>query len=251
MRAARKRRRELGLEQRAFGNAHIDQIVKPVVKQNLRIENHDHVDAEEHAKHVFIEQKVDRILALRVGPVKIEHHALTLAPHRAFDLERAGAHAIVADVVLKRHRRFADGVGDQVLHRAVIARQQFFGRRDIHIIAKAVGHLDHAARRHPARCDQRVEIGLAPIGLTRLIHHQLNQIVVVFALLPDFHRWNAHALFKDRARIDRHRADDFAADIRLMAKHRGIADDPASLENGQQHQPVVRMADRAGAAIRV
>ena len=150
VRAPGKRGREDRLEQRPFRDAHIDQVVESIIEQYLRIENHDHVDAEKHPEHVLVEQEIDRILALRIGPGKIEYHALALAPHRAFDLERACAHAVVADVIFKGHRRFADRVGNQVLHRAMVAGEQFLRGGDIDIIAKPVGHFDDAARRHAA-----------------------------------------------------------------------------------------------------
>jgi hypothetical protein len=51
---------EARFEQRSFGNAHVDQVIEPVIEQDLRIEDHDHVDAEEHLEHVFVEVEIDR-----------------------------------------------------------------------------------------------------------------------------------------------------------------------------------------------
>ena len=45
--------------------------------------------------------------------------------------------------------------------------------------------------------------------------------------------------WKIAVRVDRHRAGDLAADVGLVAEHRGIGDQPAVLEHRQQHQPVV------------
>jgi len=142
--APRKRGGEPGLEQRSFGDAHIDQRVIAIVEQDLRIEHHDHVDAEEHAHHVLVEEHVDRGFGLRIGAIKIEHHAAILAPHRAFDLVGAVTHAVVADVVLEADFLFADRAFDELLHRAVVAIEQQVGGRNEHIVAEAPGHLDHA-----------------------------------------------------------------------------------------------------------
>ena len=69
---------------------------------------------------------------------------------------------VIADIVFKADRLFADGIFDKGLHRAVVAVEQFFAGRNEHVVAKAVGHFDDAARGDAARGDQRVEIGLAP-----------------------------------------------------------------------------------------
>ena len=249
VRPARQRRREMRLQQRAFRNAHLDQIVEPVIEQDLRIEDHDHVDAEEHLEHVFIEEKIDRSGRLRVGALEIEHHLVAVAPHGAADLVRAVALAVVANIVLEAHRFFGDGHRQQRLHRAVVARKQFLRGRDINIIAEPLGHLDHAARGNAARGDQGVEVRLAPIGLAGLVHHQLHQVFVIFPALPDLHRRNAHAFFEDRGRADRHRAGDAPADVALVAEHRGVGDQAPVLEHRQHHQPVVRVRNRARAGI--
>ena len=235
---------EFRFEQRSFGDPHVDQIVETVVEQYLRIEHHDHVDAEEHLEHVLVQVEIDRSLALRVGAGEVEHHLLALAPHGAFDLVRAIADAVVADIILETDRFLTDRHGNQLLHRAMVACQQFLRGGDIDIVAEPLGHLHHAACRNPAGGDQRVEIGLAPVGLARLMHDELHQILVIFALFPDFDRRDAHAFLEDRARRDRHRSDNAATDVALMPEHRGIGDQPPVLEHRQQHQPVVGMRNR-------
>ena len=57
--SARQCGRELGFQQGSFRYPHIDKIVEAVIKENLRIEHHDHVDAEKHLEHVLVEVKID------------------------------------------------------------------------------------------------------------------------------------------------------------------------------------------------
>src|SRR6185295_4449291 len=76
MRAAGEGGGKTRLEQRAFRNLDLDQIVEAIVEQDLRIEHHDHVDAEEHLEHVFVEIEVDRAFRLRIGAAPIQDHAI-------------------------------------------------------------------------------------------------------------------------------------------------------------------------------
>ena len=241
--------RKARLEQRTFGNLDLDEVVKAVVEHDLRIEDHDHVDSEEHLEHVFVQIEIDRRRRLRVGSGEIEDHLRSLAVHRTFDLVRSITDAVVADVIGKADLVGADRILDESLHRAVVAVEQRPGRGDINIVAEARAHLVDPTRGDPARSDQRVKVGRAPIGLARLVHHQLDQIFVVLALGVDLDRRDAHAFLKDGAGVDRHRSGDLAADIRLVAEHRGPRDQPPAAENRQQYQPVVRMADRPFAAV--
>ena len=81
------------------------------------------------------------------------------------------------------------------------------------------------------------------------MHDELHQIVIIFALFPDFDGRNADAFFKNRTGVDGHRTDDFTADVGLVAKHRRKGDQTPIFEHGQEYEPVVRMAHRACAGI--
>ena len=60
-----------------------------------------------------------------------------------------------------------------------------------------------------------------------------------------------HALLEDRLGVGRHRARGLAADVGHVAEHRRPADDPAAVEDRQHDQPVVGVADRRVAGVRV
>ena len=245
MRASGQGGRELRFQQRAFRDSDVDQVVIAVVEQNLWVEHHDHVDAEEHPHHVLVQQEVDRAVALGIGPGEIQHHLAVLAPHGAADLVGAVAQAVVADVVLEADRRFADGAFDQGLHGAVIAGQKLLAGGDEHVVPEPLAHLDHPARGDAASGDQGVQVRLAPFGRAGLVHDQLDQVFVVDPLLPDLHRRDAHPLLEDRTGVDRHGARHLAADVGLVPEHGGVGDQPPVLEHRQQHQPVVAVADGA------
>ena len=69
------------LQQRSLRNVHFHQIIKAVVKHNLRVKHHDHVDAAEHLEHLFVEIKIDRADRLRVGAFKIKNDFVFVTPH--------------------------------------------------------------------------------------------------------------------------------------------------------------------------
>ena len=204
VRATRERCWKFRLEKRPVRNAHIDQIIKAIVEQNLRIENHDHVNAEEHLEHILVQEEVDRRLALRVSASKIEHNLFAFAPHGALNFIRASAHAIVTDIIFETDRFFANCHGDERFHRTVIAREQFLRGRDVDIVTEAPCHFDDSACSHPARGNERIEIRLTPVWFAGLMHNQLHQVVVIFALFPNFYWRDTDALFKNRTGIDRH-----------------------------------------------
>jgi hypothetical protein len=66
VRAPGQGRGKLRLEQRALGDAHVDQVVEAVVEDDLRIHDVDREGAEEHLEHVFVEEEVHRALGLRI-----------------------------------------------------------------------------------------------------------------------------------------------------------------------------------------
>ncbi len=157
VRAAGERCRIARLEQRAFGDVHLDEIVEAVVEQDLRIENHDHVDAEEHLEHVFVEIEVDRAFRLRIGARPVEHDIVAHAPHRAAQLVGAVAAPVVADVILEDELFLGDRLLDELRHRALVALESRLERGDERIHAEAVAHLDDAPLRGAAGRHDGVE----------------------------------------------------------------------------------------------
>ena len=58
MGATGQRRRELRLQQRAFGNSHVYQVIEAVVEHDLRIHDVDRERTEEHLEHVFVQVEI-------------------------------------------------------------------------------------------------------------------------------------------------------------------------------------------------
>src|SRR5207253_4456489 len=95
---------EFGMEERAVRKACFDEVIKPVVKQNLRVVHHDEVHANEHLKHALVEVKVDWPHRLGIGPCPIEHRLVAFSPDGEFHLEWAIAETVIIHIVLKRLR---------------------------------------------------------------------------------------------------------------------------------------------------
>ena len=239
------------LEQRSLGDPDVDEVIVAVVKQDLRIEYHDHVDPEKHPQQVLVQEKIHRCLALRIRPRKVKNDPAVLTPHGAFDLVGTEAHAVITNIILETHPLIADLGLDELFHGAVIACQEFLAGGKQHVIAEAVCHLDDASCRHPARSDQCIEIRPAPLGRTHLMQDEIDQILVVNSALIDLHRWDSHTLLVDGRRVDGHRARNHAADVRLMPEHGGVREEAPLLEHRQQHQPIVAMTDGAGHRVRI
>ena len=68
--AIRQRGGETRIEERAFRQDDLEEIVEAFVEQHRRIERHDHVDAEEQLAEPLVDMKIDRPLGLRSVPVQ-------------------------------------------------------------------------------------------------------------------------------------------------------------------------------------
>ena len=101
VRAAAERRRVARLQQAALRHHDVQQRIEAVVEEDLGIVDHDQVDPDEHLEHALGEVEVDRAERLRVGARPVEEGVVALAPDRQLHLERAVAEAVVVDVVLE------------------------------------------------------------------------------------------------------------------------------------------------------
>ena len=119
--AAGERGRLQRLEQASRWDAHFHEVVEAVVKEDLRVEDHDHVDAGEHLEHLFVQQEIDRRDRLRVGTREVEDALITLAPHRTLDAVGAHVQTVIADVVLEELLGLRDVLADQHTHRTLVA----------------------------------------------------------------------------------------------------------------------------------
>ena len=239
------------LDQRTRRNAHFHQVIEAVVEQDLRVEDHDHVHAGEHLEHFLVQQEVDRGHRLRVRAREIEDALLAFAPHRAGDLVRTHAEAVVADVVFEVLLRLGHRATDQLAHRALVALEHRVHRRIEHVVAKALGDLDAADAGGTQRGRDRVEVREVPVRQAAVVQHDLQHVVVQLAGLVDLDRRNDHAVFIDRRAVRGQRARDLAADVRHVTEHGRPGDDAATLVDRHQHQPVVGVADRAVHRIRI
>ena len=93
-----------GFSSEPSGQRHLEDVVDPVVEEDLGVERHDHVDPEEELAEALVDVEVDRAgrLVVRARPVGVADVAL--APDRQHHLERAVAEAVVVDPVGERLR---------------------------------------------------------------------------------------------------------------------------------------------------
>ena len=102
---------------------HFHEIVKAVVKHDLGIKHHDHINAAKHLEHFFVEIEVNGTDRLRISSFKIKDHLAFIAPHRALNTIRTHTEAIITNIVLKMLLLLGHGVFDQLRHSTLIARQ--------------------------------------------------------------------------------------------------------------------------------
>ena len=191
------------LEQGAFGDVNLHQVIETVVEQDLRVENHDHVDPGEHLEHFFVEEKVHRADGLWVGSLEVEMHGVALAPHGAGDLVRAHAHAVIADVILEILAFFGHRVEDQLAHRFLVAVQQIFQRGVVNVVAEAPGNLHAALFRCAAGSDDRVEIRPVPVRQSAVVQDDLEHVLLQFSVAVHLDRGHQDAFFIDVPGIGR------------------------------------------------
>ena len=82
-----------------------------------------------------------------------------------------------------------------------------------------------------------------------LLSRIVENVLVELAVAEDLDRRDDRAFLVDHLRVGRQRARHLAADVGHMAEHRRPGDQPAVEEDRHHQQPVVEMADRAGAGI--
>ena len=251
MRAARKRRRPDGLQQGTLWDPHLQQVIEAVVEEDLRIEHHDHEHPNEHLEHLFVEIEVDRTNGLRIGAREVPDLFFALAPHRTGDLVRAHAHAVVANVVLEVLLLLGDVGHDEVAHRALVAVQHQFERRVVDVVAEALHQVEHALFRQPAGGDDGVEVAAVPVRQPAVAQDEIQNVFLQDALLVDPGGRNLNAFLEYLLGVRGQAARHLAADVGHMTEHRHPTDQAMVLEDGQQHQPVGKVADGCRATVGV
>ena len=163
MRAARQRGGIVRLEQRTLRDADLDQVVETVVEQDLRVEDHDHVDAEEHLEHVLVEVEIDRRRALRIGAGEIEHDRSPSRHIVHLILIGAEAHAVVADVILELTGASPIEVAISCFIARWLRASSSLGRGDVEVLAEPP---------RPFRCTRRAATRHEAISALRSAAHQ-------------------------------------------------------------------------------
>ena len=249
--AAAERRGELRMQQRAVRDARVDQIVEPVVEQNLRIIDHDEIDTDEHLEHAGVEVEVDRSERLRVGAGPVEHGPVALAPDGQLHLVRAVPQPVVVDVVLERLRLGRDVPPDQRLYRAVGAVEQGLAGRQIGVAPEPLAEFLHALFRGLAAGHDAHQVGAVHGRDADVVENQVQNALVEHASLEQFDGRDAQPLAEDGRRVGRKRARQRSADVHLMPEHGRPADEFVAVEDRHEHQKIVDMRNGAPAQVRI
>ncbi len=173
MGAAAQRGREIRLYQGALGQGDVDQVIKAVVEQDLRIEHHDHVDANEHLEHAVVEVEIDRSrrLGRRAGP--IEKCMLPFAPDGQLHLEGAIAQAVIVHIILERLWFGGQVLHDQLPHGPFGAFQQGLAGLRIDVRAEAFAEFNNAFFTRPAAGDDGHQVGKIHFRRAGIVHDQV------------------------------------------------------------------------------
>src|SRR5574337_130947 len=147
---------------------HVDQIVKAIVEQDLRVEQIDEERAQEHLEHFFVQQKVDRTDRLRICAGEIEYRLATLAPHAAGNLVRSHAHAVVIEVILEVLALFGDDHVDDGTHCPSVAIKHLGHGGNVVVHAETIGNLVYAPLGQSQRRHNRVEVSPVPVRHARV-----------------------------------------------------------------------------------
>jgi hypothetical protein len=101
------------------------------------------------------------------------------------------------------------------------------------------------------RRGDRIEIRKIPVRQAAIMQKDGEHILVENAFPVDLYGRRRDALLVNGSRIGGQRARDLAAHIGHVAEHRRPRDEPAMPVDGHEHEPIVRMADRAAHRVRV
>ena len=173
MGTTRQCRRLLGFKQRAVGNFDFHKVVEAIVKHNLGIKHHDHVDPTEHLEHFFVEIEVNGADRLRVGTLKIKDDLIFFPPHCALDSIRPHTQSVVTNIVFKKLLLFWHRVFDQFAHCALISGQQLIESRVEDIVTKAASHFNDTLLCRANCGNQSVKIAAIPVGHTAVVKDEL------------------------------------------------------------------------------
>ena len=176
---------------------------------------------------------------------------VALSPDRQLHLERTVAQTVVVDVILERLRRLRDGPVDQLLHRRVGAVEERLAGGQVGLLAEAVAQLLHALLTRAATGHESEEVGPVHGRVAHVVQDQVEHRLLNLATLDDLDRGDDEPLVVDRLGVRRQRARQAATDVHHVAELRGPADELARVEDRDEHEPVVRVRDRAGALERV
>ena len=173
---------------------------------------------------------------------------------RAFSAELVGPvpDSVVADVVGERQGpALLEHHVQQRLHRAVVPVEQVVQRGQVCLHAEPGAHFLDPPGGGPAGGDQAVQVGAVPVRDPDLVEDDAQRVLVQRARLVERERRDDHALLVDGARVSGHGAGGLAADVGHVAEHGRPADQPALEVDRQHHEPVVGVADRGAAGVRV
>ena len=99
------------------------EVIKAVVKHDLGIKHHDHVNAAKHLEHFFVQIEINGADRLRISAFKIKDDLAFIAPHRALNTIGAHTETVITDVVLKMLLLLGYGVLDQFRHGTLVTGQ--------------------------------------------------------------------------------------------------------------------------------
>ena len=247
----RQRGGEPRVQERSLGKRHLEDVVDPVVEQDLGVVRHDHVDPEEELAQALVDVEVDRARRLVVGPGPVGVADVALPPDRQHHLERPVAEAVVVDPVGERDGLLRDVLADDVRHRPPCPLEQRVARRLERVRTEPLADLDDPPFGGTAAADDRHQVAPVRIRGARVVEDDLERRLVEDAPVEDLDRRNPDPLLPDREGIRDLAAGHLSTHVHHVAEERGERDVPAVEEDGQDHEPVVAVGDRSLAEVRV
>ena len=195
--ATAQRGGEFRMEEGAVRHAGVNQIVKTVVKQNLRVVDHDEVDADEHLEHARVEIEIDRPNGLRVGAGPVENRLVALTPDGEFHFERTVAESVIINIVFERLGLSRNIVPDEGLDGPVGPVQQCLAGGQIGIPPKALAQFLHALLSGFTAGHNPHEVRAVHQRNADIVQNQVQDGPVEFPFFKQFDGWNAESLTKD------------------------------------------------------
>ena len=247
-----KRRREARAQQRALAQDDLVEGARATGIAYLRRIAAQKIQREGGARHVLVHQVVDRAGCLVVGFAGIEDETVVISTgQREPDMQRAGAMAIAVDRIGETMGANRERFAELAAHQSLRAAQQLAQRVLEHAGGETLDHLLHPTHAEIDTRHQRARIAAAGRRIAGVAIENFQGGGVGDTAVDQFRWRDDDAFLEDVSGVGRDRTGTQAANIGEVRPPHDEGATASGVEDRSQEHLIVRVRDRAAAAVTV